>query len=80
MDVEKIRAFLDGFSAPLEIQEYPYFCNDLGKLIAVARASLYGAFHHNCCPWLDGKKCGCAKVYVDKALTALVCPRMCPNG
>lgn len=27
-----------------------------------------GAFHHNCCPWLNGKECYCAREKVDKWL------------
>lgn len=47
-------------------------CRDMvPKLLEVARAAQVGAFHHNCCPWLEGKECCCAKQLVDSALAAM---------
>ena len=42
--------------------------NDKIALREAEEAMSMGAFHHNCCPWLNGKECCCAREKVDRWL------------
>lgn len=43
----------------------------LQLLDKLEEALTMGAFHHNACPWLNGKECCCANTKVVSALTEL---------
>lgn len=46
--------------------------DDLEAKLAIAIGALEtGAFHHNSCPWLQGKECVCAHQRVREALEKL---------